>query len=274
MPESRDEKTHDSLMALSRRLEPLTGDWESSDDDDLTPSLREMCCWEKVMERNANRLRSRPEEQLYDEIEEEKTWLNGIIGKRHGNSSLACGIVAKRWIDQGIWRDEFIFGEGTKWKHEDSASVELKCKTEGDGNAFSLTGQETRSLEAGNVRGAKVQAQEREREASRPFHRFVYQVLIEREKLLETLATPPGFKISPKDPSEDSDEGLEAYYEALGPEIRKKHSEHLPDVNSKACEVVKCKWQKRGIWDDAWGGSMPGMSWKHEIPLVEFLHRT
>lgn len=88
--------------------------------------------------------------------------------------------------------------------------------------------------------------------------------------MLETMATPPDFKISPKDPSEDPEEGLKAYYQALGPEIKKKRSQPPPDTDTKAYWRVHCKWQNRGIWDDAWP-MMPESSWKHERPLEDLI---
>ncbi|KAL6352559.1 hypothetical protein LRP88_13023 [Fusarium phalaenopsidis] len=105
---------------------------------------------EKIKKLEAERLRSRPEEQFQDEVEEEEQ-------------------VIKRWIDQGIWRNEFRFSGPSKWKHEDPTSVEPKCGNEGDGIAFSLPREETKSAETEELKGTEVdQRQEREREASHP----------------------------------------------------------------------------------------------------------
>lgn len=149
--------------------------------------------------------------------------------------------------------------------------MEPKCETEGDDNPFSLTREETQSAETKQLKGAEVDDQEeREREASRPFYRFVFLIFIEAERLFETMATPLDFRISPKDPSEVPEEGLQEYYQALGPEIRKKRSQPPPDIDRQAYWRVKRKWQNRGIWDDAWP-MMPDFSWKHERPLEDLI---
>lgn len=265
MSHSGSEEAHDSV-ALEQHPESPTGSWKFG--DYLVRNWRETCRQDNLKKLETDRLRSRPEEQFHDEVKEEETWLNDIIGKRDGNPLLARKTVMKRWIDQGIWRDEFRFSGPSKWKHEDPACMEPKCETEVDGNAFSLPREETKSAETERAKGVEVDAQrERELDASRPFHRFIYQVLVDREKLLETYATPIEFKLSPKDPSEDSEEGLKAYYQALAPEIAEKKYQHLPHLSSLASSTVKYKWEKRGIWDEAWEGKMPDMSWKHERPL-------
>lgn len=77
---------------------------------------------------------------------------------------------------------------------------------------------------------------EREREASRPYHQFVYQISKERERIQDESA---------------NGEGTDA-----------------ADINTRAYENVKNTWTKRGIWNGRWG-ILPGMSWKHEGPLEE-----
>jgi hypothetical protein len=77
---------------------------------------------------------------------------------------------------------------------------------------------------------------ERQREASRPYHQFVYQISKERERI-----------------QEESENGKGA---------------DAADINTRAYENVKNTWTKRGIWNGRWG-ILPGMSWKHEEPLEE-----
>jgi hypothetical protein len=79
---------------------------------------------------------------------------------------------------------------------------------------------------------------EREREASRPYHQFVYQISTERERIQEDSTS-----------REDAGAG---------------------DINTKAYENVKNTWTKRGIWDRRWG-ILPGMSWKHEGSFEELV---
>jgi len=76
----------------------------------------------------------------------------------------------------------------------------------------------------------------REREASRPFHQFVYQLSEECKRIQDKLGA--------------GEASVPAHISAL------------------AYENVKDLWAKRGIWDTRWG-MLPGMSWKHEHPLEE-----
>ena len=78
---------------------------------------------------------------------------------------------------------------------------------------------------------------EREREASRPFHQFIYQVSKERERIQSESGPIPL---------------------------------HSADINTKAYENVKTTWMKRSIWNTRWG-VLPGMSWKHEQSIEDML---
>ncbi|KAG9232395.1 hypothetical protein BJ875DRAFT_544592 [Amylocarpus encephaloides] len=77
---------------------------------------------------------------------------------------------------------------------------------------------------------------EREREASRPYHQFVYQISKERERIQE--------------------------------ESENWEGANTTDINTRAYENVKNTWTKRGIWNKRWS-VLPGMSWKHEQPFEE-----
>ncbi|KAI0548151.1 hypothetical protein F4679DRAFT_596884 [Xylaria curta] len=79
---------------------------------------------------------------------------------------------------------------------------------------------------------------EREREASRPFYQFVYQLSKEREKIQQQLRRN-GETIADPD-----------------------------DISTAAYEAIKKVWVERGIWDEKWG-IMPGMSWRHEQQSLE-----
>ncbi|KAI9054101.1 hypothetical protein LZ554_001272 [Drepanopeziza brunnea f. sp. 'monogermtubi'] len=76
------------------------------------------------------------------------------------------------------------------------------------------------------------------REASRPYHQFVYQISIERERIQE--------------------------------EHEHEECASAPDINTKSYENVKNTWTRRGIWDKRWD-VLPGMSWKHEPPFEEIV---
>ena len=43
---------------------------------------------------------------------------------------------------------------------------------------------------------------------------------------------------------------------------------YAADINTRAYENVKNTWTKRRIWNGRWG-TLPGMSWKHEEPIIE-----
>ncbi|RSL43023.1 hypothetical protein CEP54_015253 [Fusarium duplospermum] len=273
MSGSRSEETHDSV-APEKHSESSSGNGTFSTYRALSSrekrEQREKERQETIKKLEVDRLCSRPEEQFHDEVKEEEAWLDDIIGKRDGNLLLARKRVVQRWIDQGIWRKDFEFSGPSRWKHEDPGSAELKCEIEGDGKAFSLSRDKTQSAESEQLKGNDVEdQQEREREASRPFHRFIYHIMLERKKFLETMATPPDFKLSPKDPSEDSEEGLKEYYRILGPAIKEKQSQYLPHLTSMVTDILKYKWHRRGIWDHSWGQGMPDMTWKHERPVEE-----
>lgn len=76
---------------------------------------------------------------------------------------------------------------------------------------------------------------ERDREASRPFHQFLWQLARQRDLMTGK------------------------------PTIRTAASVASIDINTMAYEAVKGLWDRMGIWDTEWG-VMPGMSWMHERP--------
>ncbi|PGH29544.1 hypothetical protein GX50_07714 [[Emmonsia] crescens] len=79
---------------------------------------------------------------------------------------------------------------------------------------------------------------EREREASRPFYQFIYQVSRERDQIQRATDRA-----------------------AVTP------TSTLPaDINTKAYENAMRTWIRRKIWNRKWG-ILPGMTWKHEEPL-------
>ncbi|KAI9674018.1 MAG: hypothetical protein M1829_003861 [Trizodia sp. TS-e1964] len=77
---------------------------------------------------------------------------------------------------------------------------------------------------------------ERQREASRPYYQFIYQISKERERIQAEFTDGEG-----------ADKA---------------------DINTQAYENIKNTWTKRAIWNVRWG-ILPGMFWKHERPLDE-----
>ena len=76
----------------------------------------------------------------------------------------------------------------------------------------------------------------REREASRPYHQFVYQLSREREQIQE--------------------------------ESRSVEGASAPGINTKAYKNLKVRWIRSGLWNKRWG-ILPGMLWLHEEPVEE-----
>lgn len=147
------------------------------------------------------------------------------------------------WDDMasGLW----------KWKHEES--LELEFESEADSRAepkvriFSFARKRVvakpRRQKSDEEKRRLVEpraTRERKREASRPFHQFVYQISKEREQI------------------QAGSRSGEATTTATA----------IPDINTKVYENVKSTWIKRGIWNGRWG-ILSGMSWKHEEPLEE-----
>ncbi|KAK8008125.1 hypothetical protein PG991_010676 [Apiospora marii] len=154
--------------------------------------------------------------------------------------------VKKRWVEQGIWNDNWEPEMPTGlWKHEEPLRLEP------DSDSISDPETQARSLFSGPARPKAPKneeelqrladrqiVREREREASRPIHRFVYQVSAERDQIRSKAEV--------------------AEPDALDP----------ADINTQAYNIVKDNWVKRGMWYHGWG-MLPGMNWKHEKDFSE-----
>lgn len=165
----------------------------------------------------------------------------------------AFNIVRSRWERQGIWRkrwkDEFGID---RWRHEEPLDLSSMSVSESDGQPDAGYGpsvllrptdtkpKQPRILtdEEFAKRMSYHNRLRRDREASRPFHQFLWQLSKEREcihegGMFDTIA--------------DSNDSAPL------------------DINTQAYNNVKSTWVNRGIWDKEWG-IIPGMSWKHERP--------
>ena len=164
-------------------------------------------------------------------------------------------LVRDSWIEPGIWDDEwgdgsdrFLISPG-QWKHEKPLELESATETdkEWESNAglfcsYIRPGQQKPRRPKSDVERRRIAEQrivrERQRQASRPYHQFVYQITKERERIQNEL----------------TNEEVPAATTA--------------DINIRAYETVKAVWRKRMIWNERWG-ILPGMSWKHEEPYEE-----
>ncbi|KAI4124705.1 MAG: hypothetical protein LQ347_005630 [Umbilicaria vellea] len=211
-------------------------------------------------QRIAERRASLPYEQFHaqESEERERLWAadpetswerpipaGGLFGK------MVYEQVRKNWVNQGIWNDnwdDMAFGQ---WKHEEPLELESESETDSEADFpppaffFSKPGKQAQlkprrpksDKEMNRIAERRV-LREREREASRPYHQFVFQVSKERAR------------------SENASKSAD-------------HSS-VADINTRAYEHIKNTWIKRGIWDRKWG-ILPGMSWKHEEPLEQTL---
>ncbi|KAK8074550.1 hypothetical protein PG997_009213 [Apiospora hydei] len=161
--------------------------------------------------------------------------------------------VRESWIKQGIWKDSWgqtgprraDSPSEPAWKHEEPIEVEPESDSETEEDPLTTTlfgafGRLRKSREGRRWRAERRATRNRERDASRPYYRFMYQLGEER------------FAFQGRSFLNDS--------EVI----------NSVDYNTKAYETVKARWVKRGIWDQRWG-ILPGMKWKHEQDLEGFL---
>ncbi|PVH71019.1 hypothetical protein DL98DRAFT_118056 [Cadophora sp. DSE1049] len=203
------------------------------------------------------RAASLPQEQFEAEVEEERKriWYADPRTRMHKYRSIdrtfeedARETVKKRWIEQGIWKNKWDNTADGLWKHEEPLELESELETDTEtvsprpfsfGTSLKPPPPKPRRPKSNDEKQQVAErraVREREREASRPYHQFVYQISKERERIQDESA---------------NGEGADA-----------------ADINTRAYENVKHTWTKRGIWNERWG-ILPGISWKHEEPLEE-----
>ncbi|KAI1750328.1 hypothetical protein F4782DRAFT_532647 [Xylaria castorea] len=201
-------------------------------------------------------------EQFSSQVSEEKRRVFAAISNRILHVPIGKDFwdfaqenVKKRWIEQDIWDDNWE-REGRRiwrWKHEKPLKTGLKSYTELQTKLAKLSSlvlpeySEPKAIEQGGEdETQKIEKapsmKECEHDASRPFYQFVYQMSKEREWIQERLR-------------HDGSTAADA-----------------DDINTTVYQKVKDTWTKREIWNRKWG-VMPGMSWKHEQPLGEWIEQ-
>ena len=243
-PSYTSHQSHNST--LSNSLNPISEDQQREEERQ----------WKLKREQDA----SRPYQQLQAQEEEERT---RVERADHDGScrqpvqanfdGIAYENVKQRWVAQGIWNDKWYqTAMGAAWKHEEPLQLEpeAEVKTIQPIIFASLTPPRDPRLhrtlkwptsdEEERQQAEQQSRREREREASRPFHQFLFQVSKEVERSLNLLKG----------------------------RLFSDHAVASPDINTKAYGHVKSIWIKRRIWNRQWG-VLPGMSWKHELPLEE-----
>lgn len=161
--------------------------------------------------------------------------------------------IKRCWVEQGIWNDNWDQFASGLWKHEEPLEVESETETdlapESPLDPFTCVVTPLQSKKRSDRRQLKSEedrrriserraVREREREASRPYYQFVFQISKERERIQDESTDEECIDMS------------------------------LPDINTRAYENIKNIWIRRRIWNKTWG-VLPGMTWKHEEPLEE-----
>lgn len=215
---------------------------------------REERKWQLIAERNA----SLPYYQLMAQEDKEEKWL--VEADRNGThplpgrvdfNKLACDNVKNRWVEQGIWNEKWTSTASIGiWKHQEPLESESELETDDERErqprifAAPSTPRPPKSDEEKQrivkQRSLRLREREASRQASRPFHQFVYQVSFQRGRIQDLIGNG----------------------EASPAAITNA------DINTRAYEMVKSFWVKQKIWDGRWG-ILPGMTWKHEEPFDE-----
>jgi hypothetical protein len=203
---------------------------------------------------------SLPYEQFDYETSQEMKWLFEAHQKRIQSlppgkdvSEIANKNVKARWIEQGIWNEKWNDVALGLWKHEEplepesESEMDTKVDPPPRPSLFDMTRQQPQpkprlpksDFERRQIAERRV-VKEQQRESSRPYQQLIYQVSMERERIVDETSS-----------------GLGAGVQAA-------------DINTKVYENVKKVWTDRGIWNQRWG-ILPGMKWKHEDPREEEL---
>ena len=188
---------------------------------------------------------------------------------------IAKETIKKRWVKQGIWDDRWtsecpgLYRHTARWMHEKRLEPEPDPEAGVGSPLFSFSAERIerqprrpKTDEEIRLIAERHAARARERDASRPFHQFIYQVSKEREKIEDEMKlherAAPGVS-DPGLPVGDSVQPPQNESNTQGATVATPH-----DINTMAYERVKEIWLKRGIWYKKWG-ILPGMSWKHEL---------
>ncbi|KAF2022281.1 hypothetical protein BU24DRAFT_417926 [Aaosphaeria arxii CBS 175.79] len=215
-------------------------------------SAKEYLCQKRREELIQEREASEARNQFKAEVEDERrrlwkadpstSWREMKISDLNIFREEATEAVRKCWVEQGIWNEKWNLLSLGRWKHEEPLELDSGPETDSEAEIPQLlfgpkpqpTKKRPKSEDEKRQIAERRALRQRERDASRPYYRFVYQVK-ECERILE---------------------------EEAGADAARN--------DTKAYENVKSTWVKRGLWYEKWG-TMPGMSWKHELSLDEML---
>ena len=213
--------------------------------------LTEQQRWQLIRDRAA----SLPSEQFHAQKKEERerlwyadprtSWMTQI--PIEGSLALDETVhekIKKSWADQGIWNNKWNERALGLWKHEEPLELESESETDSEADSPPYIflqppkpkKRRPKSEEEKQRIAERRVVREREREASRPYYQFIFQVSKRRDR--------------------------------IELESRSAEGKNDADINTRAYENVKNTWIERGIWNNKWG-ILPGMSWKHEEPIEE-----
>ena len=158
--------------------------------------------------------------------------------------------VKYRWIQQGIWDEQWESQPRKVWKHElqDFQSPERPSDAAKESRVKGLQRGHKRKLsdlkkEYHDV--VRIAIGHQDRQSSRPCYQFLYQFCQEREWIKMGLGNPG------QGPSQDQDQDQD--------------QDQQSKLDVTAYENVRSRWARDGVWDDEWT-FVPGTSWRHERP--------
>ena len=162
--------------------------------------------------------------------------------------------VKYRWIQQGIWDQQWENQPGKIWKHElqDPPPPKRPSDAVKEGGVKGLQRGHKRKLsdlkkEYHDV--VRIAIGHQDRQSSRPCYQFLYQFCREREWIKMGLGSQVQGQGQDQDHDHDHDHD---------------HDQQTK-LDVRAYENVKSRWIRDGVWDDDWT-FVPGTSWRHERP--------
>ncbi|KAK7408923.1 hypothetical protein QQX98_008927 [Neonectria punicea] len=207
--------------------------------------------------------------------------------------------VKKRWVEQGIWNTRWKMAMG-KWKHEEPLDLESDDYSEAKVESgltggvyrpctpppyellFGQAGAKPKQAKSDEELAERKSVRMCQREASRPFYQFLYEVSKERERIQHEMSPPrshiddhPLYGVSaviygPIHHQDALDVGARSRQIQNGPDDQTATIPDPHDINTMAYERAKESWIRRDLWNANWG-ILPGMSWQHEQPFNVFI---
>ncbi|KAL8805841.1 MAG: hypothetical protein Q9182_001753 [Xanthomendoza sp. 2 TL-2023] len=188
---------------------------------------------DQELQENSRRECSKPVEQLTTQANAEKRWILEAFDAQR--------IDLPTRVDFDTLAQELWARYEWRWMHQESLQdgsendVQSKLSPHNvfdDSCSQSTSQSDVHDLTHPLTAEQQIQ-RERDREASRPIHQFLWQTSPERDLIYGEPVINDAARSAPL------------------------------DINTKAYESVKEAWIKRGVWDFEWG-VMPGMTGMHE----------